>query len=65
MKARLKRDLVIKAGTIFNDAPEKIILSGDHVDCIRAVGKDSYAQVIVDLDKDVKRSWGYYFEVIE
>ena len=52
MKLRLKKDIVIRAGTIFNTAPDRIDLdSSSHVEATFRVGRsrDTYGTIIYDV----------------
>lgn len=65
MDYRLKKDIVIKAGTIFTQAPSRIDLDADHV--IHTVGltKNTVGSLYCELSKDFPQERGLYFEPVE
>ncbi|MBT6994207.1 MAG: hypothetical protein HN952_04540 [Candidatus Cloacimonetes bacterium] len=64
MRVKLKKDIVIKSGTIFEDAPTKTIRHGKgHIGATFALSKDSCGFIEYDLiDYDDLKE---YFEIIE
>jgi hypothetical protein len=51
-QVRLKKDIVIPAGTILGTAPSNIDLTSGHFEHTIAMGKDNTARLIVFLEKD-------------
>ena len=50
MKLRLKRDIVIKAGTIFDTAAEAVVRdSAAFVECVFGLTKDTYGTVTYEV----------------
>ena len=47
---RLKRDIVIKKGTVFYPGPVKIDLAAGHGEAFVALGRDNSLNAIVDMD---------------
>mgnify|MGYP006999130505 CR=1 FL=1 len=70
MKLRLKKDIVIKAGTIFDTAPSGVSRAPDlFVEATFAVGrsKDTYGSVTYMVGKprsNARRQVSGYFEVV-
>ena len=58
MSARLKKDIIIPAGTIFKKAPTKTERQGNHIDTLFEFNKDSIGFFTCCLDDDL----GDYFE---
>ena len=50
MKVRLKRDIIIPAGTIFDDAPRRIDMAPGHVQHIIGLTDDSSGSLIYYFD---------------
>jgi hypothetical protein len=46
----LKKDIIIPAGTIFSEAPERLELARGHIDLIIGLTNDSHGHLIYDLD---------------
>ena len=65
MKVRLKKDIVIKAGTVFETAPVKTERIGDgHVAHIFGLSKDTSGEIsyCIESDDPDLQDW---FEVLE
>lgn len=60
MKKILKKDLVIPAGTIFDEAPTKTERVGDgHIQAVIGITKDScgYVEYFVGEDEEALKEW--------
>lgn len=59
MKWRLKQDIVIKAGTIFDSAPTETRRVGDgHAETIIGLTKNSYGSLVYSIeDKEELKDW--------
>lgn len=64
MKARLKRDIVIPAETIFDDAPRRMEMQPGHVEYILGLTKDSAGMLLYFLDPD-DEALTDWFEVLD
>ena len=64
MKVRLKRDILIPAGTILDDAPRRIELCKGHVEHIVGLTKDSAGSLIYFVDPDDK-ALAEWFEILD
>ena len=64
MKARLKRDIIIPAGTIFDDAPRRVYLALGHVEHILGLTNDSAGSLAYFLDPD-DAALAEWFEVLD
>lgn len=64
MKVRLKQDILIPAGTIFDEAPRRIEMTRGHVEYIMGLTKDSSGTLLyfIDPDDPALREW---FEVLD
>jgi hypothetical protein len=51
---RLKKDIIIPAGTILHEAPGRLGLSDGHFQHMVAMGKDNAARLIVFLERDAE-----------
>jgi hypothetical protein len=52
MRARLLKDIVIPAGTIFEPAPKKTRYMSPHAEHLVAFGNDSCGSMIAPIDED-------------
>ena len=64
MKVRLKRDILIPAGTIFDDAPRRVYLAPGHVEHILGLTNDSAGSLTYFLDPD-DAALAEWFEVLD
>lgn len=64
MRARLKRDIVIPAGTIFDDAPRRIDMAQGHIEHVLGLTKDSAGSLCYFLDPD-DETLAEWFEVLD
>lgn len=64
MKARLKKDIVIKAGTIFHDAPTRTERSGDHIEYIFGLTKNTTGSLVYAIEDLTRKEWDKWFERI-
>ena len=64
MKVRLKQDILIPAGTIFDEAPRRIEMASGHVEFILGLTKDSSGKLLyfIDPNDPALREW---FEVLD
>ena len=61
MKKVLLKDIVIPAGTIFSDAPTKTVRSGQFIDVVFSLSKDTYGTAeycLDDFGEDVNEWFG-------
>lgn len=65
MKLKLKKNITIKKGTIFDTAPTKTLRDKEHVDCIFGLTKNTYGTVTYDISKDYQKEWSKWFEVVK
>jgi hypothetical protein len=64
MKKRLKKDIVIKAGTIFDTAPKKTTRHGnDHFNCVVGLTNDSAGFFNYCIDEDDKELTEWFEDV--
>jgi len=62
MKKVLIKDIVIPAGTVFTNAPEKIEQDSDVFgECTFGLSKDSYGTVTYEIDGDDKEGMKEWF----
>ena len=52
VRYRLKKDIVIPAGTVFGQAPTKKVMNGPHIEHILGLTKDTSGSLIYALDDD-------------
>lgn len=64
MKVRLKKDIVIKARTIFHDAPIRTERSGDHIECILGLTKNTTGSLVYAIEDLARKEWEKWFETI-
>ena len=64
MKARLRRDILIPAGTIFDDAPRTMEMAPGHVEHIIGLTNDSAGNLVYFLDPD-DAALAEWFEVLD
>lgn len=59
MKVKLLKDIIIPAGTIFNDAPTKTTRCNGHVECLVGLTDDSCGSFVYDMlsDKENISEW--------
>lgn len=65
VRVKLKKDIVIKAGTIFESAPVETVRGRDHVSHIVGFGRDSFGEFAVCVDPHDDPKITKWFEVIE
>ena len=64
MKVRLKRDILIPAGAIMDDAPHRLEMCRGHVEHILGFTKDTSGSLIYFVDPD-DAELGEWFEVLD
>lgn len=64
MRARLKKDIVIKAGTVFEAAPVMTTRDDSHVEHVIGLGKDTAGSLIFSVDKFSDPKIGQWFEIL-
>ena len=64
MRVRLKRDILIPAGTVLDDAPQRVEMCRGHVEHIIGLTKDTSGSLMyfVDPDDSALAEW---FDVLE
>lgn len=64
MKVRLKKDIVIKAGTIFHEAPIRTERSGEgHIEHIFGLTKHTTGHLVYNIEDLAKKEWEKWFEI--
>ena len=51
-QVRLKKDLIVPAGTLLSEAPEHISMASGHYEYVIGMGRDNTARLIVFLERD-------------
>mgnify|MGYP001592520625 FL=1 len=64
MQVRLKRDIVIPAGTILDDAPRRLEMCRGHVEHILGLTKDTSGSLLYFVDPD-DAALADWFEVLD
>ena len=64
MKVRLKRDILIPAGTIMDDAPRSVEMCRGHVEHILGFTKDTSGKLLYFIDPD-DAALSEWFEVLD
>ncbi len=57
MKKRLKKAIIIPAGTIFDDSPRKTMRRGEHVDAVIALTSDMTGIFSTALEAGDEKEW--------
>ena len=65
MKKKLLKDIVIKAGTIFTDAPRRTERSHGFGEAVIGLTNDSFGAVVYDIEGDDSEKLKEWFEDVE
>lgn len=64
MKLKLKKDIIIKAGTIFDTAAQKVDRDDEFVEATFGLTKNTYGTVVYDISRDFWDEWAAWFEPV-